>query len=257
MMVSILLALVTMLVVFEWTLGTNLLSRPIVTGVLTGLVMGDIKTGIIMGATLELAFIGAFTIGAARPPDTVSGGILGTAFAISTGQGAEVALALAFPIAALFLIIDNLLTIFILPMFARKADRYAEEGNLKGIARMHILGGIIIKSIPRGILVGIAFYLGSPVMEALLNRVPDFVQTGITIATGILPALGFGLLLQMILKKEVVVFYLLGFALVAFLKIPVLGIAILAGIIAYILVGIDNKITISHYGEGNSDAENF
>ncbi|MGI8349967.1 PTS sugar transporter subunit IIC [Bacillus circulans] len=257
LMVSILLALVTMLVVFEWTLGTNLLSRPIVTGVLTGLVMGDIKTGIIMGATLELAFIGAFTIGAARPPDTVSGGILGTAFAISTGQGAEVALALAFPIAALFLIIDNLLTIFILPMFARKADRYAEEGNLKGIARMHILGGIIIKSIPRGILVGIAFYLGSPVMEALLNRVPDFVQTGITIATGILPALGFGLLLQMILKKEVVVFYLLGFALVAFLKIPVLGIAILAGIIAYILVGIDNKITISHYGEGNSDAENF
>ncbi|WP_303984322.1 PTS mannose/fructose/sorbose/N-acetylgalactosamine transporter subunit IIC [Niallia circulans] len=257
LMVSILLALVTMLVVFEWTLGTNLLSRPIVTGVLTGLVMGDIKTGIIMGATLELAFIGAFTIGAARPPDTVSGGILGTAFAISTGQGAEVALALAFPIAALFLIIDNLLTIFILPMFARKADRYAEEGNLKGIARMHILGGIIIKSIPRGILVGIAFYLGSPAMEALLNRVPDFVQTGITIATGILPALGFGLLLQMILKKEVVVFYLLGFALVAFLKIPVLGIAILAGIIAYILVGIDNKITISHYGEGNSDAENF
>jgi fructoselysine/glucoselysine PTS system EIIC component len=257
LLTSILIALVTMLVVFEWCLGTNLLSRPIVTGVLVGLVMGDLKTGIIMGATLELAFIGAFTIGAARPPDTVSGGILGTAFAISTGNGADVALALAFPIAALFLIIDNLLTIFILPMFARKADKYAEDGNLNGIARMHIIGGIVIKSIPRGILCGVAFYVGSPVMEAMLNQIPGFVQTGITIATGILPALGFGLLLQMILKKEFVVYLLLGFALFAYLKVPVLGISIFAGILAYILVSIENKFRSVHFKEVAVDDEDF
>jgi fructoselysine/glucoselysine PTS system EIIC component len=254
---SILIALVTMLIVFEWFLGTNLLSRPIIAGVLIGLVMGDLKTGIIMGATLELAFIGAFTIGAARPPDTVSGGILGTAFAISTGQGADIALALAFPIAALFLIMDNLLTIFILPMFARRADKYAEEGDLKGIARMHILGGIIIKSLPRGILVGVAFYLGSPVMESLLNHIPNFVQTGITVATGILPALGFGLLLQMILKKEFVVFLLLGFALYSYLHVPVLGISIFAGILAYILVSIDNKFKANYFKEVAVDDEDF
>lgn len=254
---SILIAMVTMLVVFEWCLGTNLLSRPIVTGVLIGLVMGDLKTGIMMGATLELAFIGAFTIGAARPPDIVSGGILGTAFAISTGKGADVALALAFPIAALFLILDNVLTIFILPMFARRADRYAEEGDLKGIARMHIIGGIVIKSIPRGILCGFAFYLGTPVMQALLNHIPKFVQTGITISTGILPALGFGLLLQMILKKEFVVFFLLGFALFAYLKVPVLGISIFAGILAYILVSIDNKFKGAHFREVAADDEDF
>jgi fructoselysine/glucoselysine PTS system EIIC component len=254
---SILIALVTMLVVFEWFLGTNLLSRPIIAGVLVGLVMGDLQTGIIMGATLELAFIGAFTIGAARPPDTVSGGILGTAFAISTGQGADIALALAFPIAALFLLIDNLLTIFILPMFARRADKYAEEGDLKGIARMHILGGIIIKSLPRGILVGFAFYLGSPVMESLLNQIPSFVQTGITIATGLLPALGFGLLLQMILKKEFVVFLLLGFALYSYLQVPVLGISIFAGILAYILVSIDNKFKSHYMKEVAVDDEDF
>lgn len=254
---SILIALVTMLVVFEWCLGTNLLSRPIIAGVLVGLVMGDLKTGIIMGATLELAFIGAFTIGAARPPDIVSGGILGTAFAISTGQGADIALTLAFPIAALFLIIDNLLTIFILPMFAHKADKYAEEGNLSGIARMHIIGGIVIKSIPRGLLVGFAFYLGSPVMERLLNSIPDFVQTGITIATGILPALGFGLLLQMTLKKEYVVFLLLGFALYSYMQVPVLGISFFAGILAYILVSIDNKFKSNHFKEVAADDDDF
>jgi len=254
---AILIALVTMLVAFEWCLGTNLLSRPIVSGVLVGLVMGDLKEGIIMGATLELAFIGAFTIGAARPPDITSGGILGTAFAITTGHGASIALTLAFPIAALYLIIDNLMTIFLLPMFAHKADRYAEEGDLKGIARMHIISGVVIKSIPRGLFVGLAFYLGSPAMQSLLSYIPNFVQTGITIATGILPAMGFGLLLQMTLKKEYVVFLLLGFAIYSYLKVPVLGISIFAGILAYILVSINSKINQQHHKEVAADDEDF
>lgn len=66
---AILIGLVAMCVTFEWALGTCLASRPIVTGVLIGLVMGDLQTGIIVGATLEMVFIGSVTIGAAVPPD--------------------------------------------------------------------------------------------------------------------------------------------------------------------------------------------
>lgn len=62
---AILIGLVAMCVTFEWALGTCLASRPIVTGVLIGLVMGDLQTGIIVGATLEMVFIGSVTIGAA------------------------------------------------------------------------------------------------------------------------------------------------------------------------------------------------
>ena len=47
---AILIGLVAMCVTFEWALGTCLASRPIVTGVLIGLVMGDLQTGIIVGA---------------------------------------------------------------------------------------------------------------------------------------------------------------------------------------------------------------
>ncbi|MDI5424766.1 PTS sugar transporter subunit IIC, partial [Salmonella enterica subsp. enterica serovar Kentucky] len=42
-------------------------------GLLTGLVLGDMETGIVMGATLELAFIGSFSVGASLPPDVVTG----------------------------------------------------------------------------------------------------------------------------------------------------------------------------------------
>lgn len=124
---AILIGLVAMCSTFEWALGTCLASRPIVTGVFIGLVMGDLETGIIVGATLEMVFIGSVTIGAAVPPDVITGGILGTAFAISTGQGAEIALTLAFPIASLYLIVDNALTLLVLPIFVHKADDCVER----------------------------------------------------------------------------------------------------------------------------------
>ena len=69
---AILLAILTAVIVIDWMTGTNNLSRPIVTSVFVGMIMGDLKMGIMMGATLELAFVGAITIGAARPPDIVS-----------------------------------------------------------------------------------------------------------------------------------------------------------------------------------------
>lgn len=128
---AILIGLIAMFVTFEWMFGTNLGSRPIITGMLVGLVMGDLKTGIILGATLEMVFIGSITLGAAVPPDVITGGILGAAFAISTGKGADVALALAFPIATLYLVVDNVLTLGILPFFLHKADNYIEKAILK------------------------------------------------------------------------------------------------------------------------------
>ena len=225
---AILLAILTAVIVIDWMTGTNNLSRPIVTSVFVGMIMGDLKMGIMMGATLELAFVGAITIG-------------GTAFAIATGKGAEFALTLAFPIAALFLLVDNLLTLLVLPMIARKADTFAQEGNLKGISRMHVLGFILVKSLPRALFIGFSFYLGSPVMERILNAIPPFVQDGINIAAGIMPALGFAILLQMLLKKDVLVYFVIGFAMFSYLNVPILGIAIFGVCLAYIIVTMENK----------------
>ncbi len=71
MVEALLLGLVAFIAQSEYALGTSLISRPIVTGLLTGLVLGDVQTGVIMGATLELAFIGSFSVGASIPPDVV------------------------------------------------------------------------------------------------------------------------------------------------------------------------------------------
>lgn len=39
--------------------GTSLIGRAIIMGPLTGLIMGDVASGVMIGGTLELAFIGA------------------------------------------------------------------------------------------------------------------------------------------------------------------------------------------------------
>lgn len=234
---SLLLALVAMLGNAEYLLGTSMLSRPLVMGTLTGLVMGDLTTGVAIGAVLELAFIGSFSIGAAIPPEIISGSVLGTAFAISAGESPAVALTLALPIASLVLIVKNFGFLFILPPFVHKADKYASEGNYKGISRMNILSGFFAINLPIGLVVGLSYLVGNEAVENLLSLIPDFVNSGLVIATGLLPAYGFALLLNLMIDKKNFVFFVLGFALLAYLGIDVTGIAVLSAVLAFILSG--------------------
>lgn len=84
---TLLIALVSFIGFLECGVGNSMIQRPIVMGPLVGLVLGDVNAGLAVGATLELAFMGNVTIGAALPPEITAGGILGTALAIVSGNG--------------------------------------------------------------------------------------------------------------------------------------------------------------------------
>ncbi|MBP2098057.1 PTS mannose/fructose/sorbose/N-acetylgalactosamine transporter subunit IIC [Enterococcus rivorum] len=236
---AILLGIVAFIAQSEYALGTSLLSRPIVTGLFVGLVLGDIKTGIIMGATLELAFIGSFSVGASIPPDVVTGGILGTAFAITAGAGTETALLLGLPIATLTLILKNIYLGLVIPIMNHKSDEYAKEGNYKGVESMHLSAGIGL-SLMLGLIVAISFMVGSQAVGNMLGMIPEFVQHGLTVATGLIPALGFAMLARLLINKKVAPYFFLGFALAAYLNIPVTGVAIFVAILAVVVVNIMN-----------------
>lgn len=232
---AILLGLVAMLGNAEYLLGTSCLSRPLVMGALTGLVLGDLQTGVTLGATLELAFMGSFSIGASIPPEMISGTVLGTAFTITTGSPMSTALTIGIPVASLVLIAKNFGMVFILPPFVHKADDFAAKGNMKGVALMHFLSGFFGVNLIIGLCVGIGFYAGGPAVQALLKMIPDWVNNGLQITMGLLPAIGFGLLLKMIMDKKVACFFVLGFALAAYLKIPTTGVAIFGAVAAIVL----------------------
>lgn len=239
MLQAILLGIVAFIAQSEYALGTSLLSRPIVTGLFTGIVLGDVSTGIIMGATLELAFIGSFSVGASIPPDVVTGGILGTAFAITAGAGTETALLLGLSIATLTLILKNVYLGLLIPMMNQKADLYAADGNYKGVERMHLLAGFGL-SLMLALVVTISFMVGSNTISKLLDMIPAFVQNGLSVATGLIPALGFAMLARLLINKQVAPYFFLGFALAAYLELPVTGIAIFGAITAVVVVNLRN-----------------
>ena len=226
----------------DYFTGKSLQTRPLVLGPLVGLAMGDLQAGCVIGATIELAMMGAVGVGAALPPEVVSGAILGTAFAISGGRDAGMAVALGLPIAKLVMLLRNFLFIVVVPLFANRADKYAAEGDIKGVARMHWFGGIFGMYLPMAVLVAIAYYAGSGVMQNVLDAIPQFVQNGLTISAGILPALGFAILLRMILNKKIAAFLAIGFVLTAYVGLPVLGVAIMAVSIVMIMAFGDFSI---------------
>ena len=241
--------LITLIAMFghaEDFLGTTLMSRPLVLGPLVGLVLGDMEQGVIIGATLELIFMGNIKVGAAIPPDIITGGVLSTAFAIISGKGAPVALALAVPISILAEMIISGLFVF-RAVFNRKFRAYAEEGNYRGIERLHIFSGLL-KPLLMGIVTFLALQLGADVMKSFLAMIPAWVNDGLKAAGNMLPALGFALLLNLMFNKKVAPYFFLGFILTSYLKLPVIAIGGLGVIIALIVTGITHNTE-----EGNEE----
>ena len=231
---TFLIFLVGLLGYSEWLLGTSYLQRPIILGPLVGLVLGDLQSGIIMGATLELAMIGAVSIGAYDPPDLVSGSIIGISLAIETHAAPGAALTLGIPIAAIMQALGLATGQPLMLAFIHRCDSAAEKGNTKALTRNMLFAGYI-QDWPGLVFIPLAFYFGSSTVAKLLNIIPQFVQDGMNVAAGLLPLLGFAMLAQMMMNKKVIAFFFFGFFLVAYGKISTTGVAIFAVIMAAIM----------------------
>jgi len=201
--------------------------RPLISGFFAGLIIGDVQMGLLIGGTLELMALGVYTYGGATIPEYSVGAILGTYFGKS--QGFEVGLALAIP-AALLLTQLDVLNRFLNFVFVHRADAYAEEGNSQGFDRMMAVFSHMIWGFTRAIPVFLAIAFGDEAVKAVtafFNSNP-WINQGISVVGGILPALGFAMLLKIMPLSKYPAFLLLGFAMYAYLKMPLVGIAIAA-----------------------------
>lgn len=208
--------------------------RPIVVGTLVGIVLGDPVMGAKCGASLEVVFMGAIQIGAAVPPDAMLGAGIGTALAIITGQGPEVAFTLGFPI-AVFGQSVKIVCFIVRSWYMDLACKYAREVQ---VTKMHILnwGGLILQCTIYGVIGFCTIYFGSSVVEAALNSIPEKVMTSLNIAGGLLPAVGFALLLQPMMTGKNFLYFFLGFILVAFGGQNVLAVTSFGVVLAFIVV---------------------
>ena len=228
--------------------GYYVLQRPIVAGFLTGLVMGDPVTGTIIGATINLIYLGHLNVGGSMPSDMAVAGYIGTALALATNVNTEVALAIAVPLGLLGTIwwvgkmtIDS--------FFVHWADSYAAKGNEKGVMLMNWLPSAAMILVFKVIVSLVILMAGVPLMESFLNFVQGTnVLHALEVVGGLLPALGIGLNLRAILKNETMPFLLIGFLLVAYFQLSIVGVALFGLVFALIYMQMNKKEDATYGG---------
>lgn len=204
--------------------------RPLVTGAVIGFILGDVQTGLITGATLELIWMGLAPIGGAQPPNVVIGGVIGTAFAILLKQDPQVAISVAVPFAiAVQGAITLLFTVYSPVMHS--LDRFAEQGRIRAV-KLASLSQLPILFIFNFIIAFIPIYFGAEAAASAIAKLPAWFLDGLGVAGGMMPAIGFALLLNIMLKKNYFPFLLVGFVLVTYFDITLIGVALLAVAIA-------------------------
>ena len=151
--------------------------KPLLASVGVGLILGDMTTAIMIGATLELMWLGVNNIGAYVPPDVISGTIAGTSLGIMSGGSTEAAIALAVAVGVPTATLVQQLNMLVMTTnvaLVHGADKAALTGDFKKINKYFWLGALFF-FLTRAIPVFIATGIGSFVIEDIMAFMKNVV----------------------------------------------------------------------------------
>ena len=210
------------------------LDRPLVSGLVVGLILGDPVKGTIIGSTINIMYLGIISAGGSLPSDSGFAGILGTAFAIIGNLDTNAALALAVPL-GLFGSVLNTLTMTAQCFFVKIADKWIEDGKSNKIWFINFTLPYLIKYTYRFIMIFVILYLGSSAIVSIGDALDGPVMNALNVMGGMIPAVGVGMMLLTIFKDEAKWFFFLGFLAASFLGLNTIAIALIFGIIAILM----------------------
>ena len=218
-------------------LGFTVFYRPLIAGTLVGFVMGRPAEGIAIGANINVLYLGWISAGGSLPGDPGLAGYLGTALALGAGLDIDAALALAAPLGLLGGL-TWALRMSACSIIPHWADRFAEEGDIAGVARSNYIYSQPFLFIIYAVPVTLAAYLGTPAVQAGLDWVganAGWVMNGLYAASGMLAALGIALNLKFLFRGNVWPYFFVGFIVTSFMEgdVNLLMLSIIAAAIAF------------------------
>ncbi|EHW6529989.1 PTS mannose/fructose/sorbose transporter subunit IIC [Listeria monocytogenes] len=244
----ILVVLIAFLAGIEGILDEFQFHQPLIACTLIGLVTGNLTACIILGGTLQLIALGWANIGAAVAPDAALASVASAIILVLGGQGVAgipSAIAIAIPLAVAGLFLTMIVRTLAVPI-VHLMDRAAEKGNIRSVEWLHI-SAICMQGIRIAIPAAALLFIPADSVQSFLEAMPAWLTDGMAIGGGMVVAVGYALVINMMATKEVWPFFVIGFVVAAISQLTLIAIGALGVALALIY------LNLSKMGGGNSN----
>lgn len=212
----VLVILIAFLAGVEGILDEFQFHQPLVACTLIGLVTGNLQAGVILGGTLQMMALGWANIGAAVAPDAALASVASAIILVLSKQGQAgigTAIAVAIPLAVAGLFLTMICRTLAVPM-VHFMDKAAETANFKEIEFWQIVA-ICMQGLRIAIPAACLLFIPSDVVSGILQSMPAWLTEGMTIGGGMVVAVGYAMVINMMATAEVWPFFAIGFCLAA------------------------------------------
>ncbi|WP_194189509.1 mannose/fructose/sorbose family PTS transporter subunit IIC [Clostridium chrysemydis] len=216
--------------------------QPVIACTLIGLVTGNLVPCLILGGTLQMIALGWANIGAAVAPDAALASVASAIILVLGGQGTagvDSAIAIAIPLAVAGLLL-TIIVRTIATAFVHLMDAAAKEGNIRKVEMWHIIA-ICLQGLRIAIPAGLIILIGAEPIKALLNSMPAWLTAGLAVGGGMVVAVGYAMVINMMATKEVWPFFAIGFVLATVSEITLIGLGAIGVSLALIYLALSKK----------------
>ncbi|EHI74858.1 mannose-specific phosphotransferase system component IIC high [Streptococcus criceti] len=230
--------------------------QPVVACSLIGLVTGNLELGVMLGGSLQLITMGWANVGAAMAPDASLAAVASAIILMLGGQGSKgigTAIGLAVPLAVAGLALTMFVrtaTVFI----AHIMDSRAESADIASIQRWHFIG-MALQGLRVAVPALLLMLIPVGVVRSGLEAMPDWLTTGMTLGGGMVVAVGYAMVINMMSSREVWPFFFIGFALAAIKQLTLISLGIIGACLALLFLALEASGSngSSNSGGGSGD----
>ena len=248
----VLVVIVAFLAGMEGVMDEFQFHQPLVACTLIGLVTGNLEAGVILGGTLQMIALGWANIGAAIAPDAALASVASAIILVLGGQGAEgvsTAIAVAIPLAVAGLFLTMIVRTLSVACVHRM-DAAAEKGNFKGVEAWHIVA-VIMQGLRIAIPAAALLVIPAETVQGFLESMPAWLTDGMSIGGGMVVAVGYAMVINMMATKEVWPFFAIGFCLAAISDLTLIALGAIALSLAFIYIKLSGSGGNGNGGGGN------
>lgn len=196
--------------------------------------------------------LGWANIGAAVAPDAALASVASAIILVLGGQGREgvsSAIAIAVPLAVAGLLL-TIIVRTIATAFVHFMDAAAKEGNFRKVEFWHIIA-ICMQGLRIAIPAILIVAIGAGPVRNLLESMPNWLTDGLAIGGGMVVAVGYAMVINMMATKEVWPFFAIGFVLATVSDITLIGLGAIGVALALIYIALSKQGGSGNGGNGN------